>query len=461
MTIEKLKELLALAPDEAIKGLKVSSETIPLWSDLEKEYNPLKHSIWDTTLYPPKINENGGDDFKRTALALQKLAVSRISQSMFATPTERIYAYDKASESQQKAVDLLELLYRTENYIDSENIERAKKLNASCQIVTIWGTYEKPSLYNGEPAKFKLMHKTYAEIDGYTIFAQKDDYGNLLVVTIMYKDAANVEYADVYANLETPQFIRYVKLDVWSIDPLVSKPLEVFPAVYSCIPEPVWGGAAGTNLVEQLEEMESSQGMYIKKNALPAFTIDYGELSNSTKGTAVESNSDSRRIIVVGKGGNMKDVTWDGADKAITGRYNRLRNAFFEQVQMPDISFANMINSNTSAENKELLFADAKAKAIDLGGEWAKMFYEELLVVKNFAKIIMPSYAADYDTISVRSVVKPYSIKSNKENAEYVAVGGAAMSLSTKVRTLGAVDDVEQEVEAISAEQSAASNQLL
>ena len=93
MTRIQLTELL-LSPDidEMIKKLSVSSFAVPEWTVLVKEYEPSLHKIWDTTLYPVKQNENGGDDFKRTAFGLQKLAVNRISQALFSTPVERVYS---------------------------------------------------------------------------------------------------------------------------------------------------------------------------------------------------------------------------------------------------------------------------------------------------------------------------------------------------------------------------------
>jgi len=460
MTKEKLQEILQNPViDEVIEALKVSSFNVPKWADLKKEYDPLEHTIWDENIYPPKLDTNNQqDDFKRTALALQKLAVSRIAQAMFSTPTERIYNYDKDSEVLKKAVDILEQVYRVNNYIDSTNIERGKQVNAACEAVTVWKVYDKQNLVEGEQVDLKLTHTVYSAINGYEIYANQDDNQELLVVSIGYKDADDVEFLDVYINLDTPEFRRYVKLDEWEIAEGFPVKLEVFPVVHIWIPEPVWGGEAGTNLVEQLEEMESYQGLYIKRNALPTFTIDYGDIPGGTVSGDEESSNDSRRIIKLGKGGSMSDVTWEGADAAITSRYNRIRNAFFEQVQMPDISFANMINSNTSAENKELLFSDAKAKARDLGGEWEKMFFQELEIVKKFIGIIF-GREADLEQITIRSQIRPYSIKSKKETAEYVALAGQSMSLNTKVSTLGEVDDINQEVETIEQEQSAQANQ--
>jgi len=466
MTVEKLLEVLAMTPAETVKELQTSSYSkLPKWTDLVKQYDPMQHNIWNTTMYPPRKNDAQQDDFKRTSFALQKLAVKRIAQSMFSTPVNRSYEYDKNKTNEAEAVALLEKLYRTMNYIDSENIERCKKLNASCQIATIWRVQETPTIIGTETSKFKLSCKTYSEMDGYKLYAINDTFGDLLVLSIGFSDTDNAEHMYTYINIpEKAEYRHYVKTGEWVLDmekPNGSKPLEIFPVVYINIAEPVWGGDAGTVLVEQLEEMESYQGLYIKRNALPTFTLDYGEITKGTKSTAEESSSDARRVVVVGKGGSMQDVTWEGAGKSVSERFDRIRNAYFEQIQVPDTSFANMIKSNTSAENKELIFADAKANAEDLGGEWEKLFYNEMMIVKKFAGVMFSKYAKVFETISVRSIISPYSINTKKERAEYVAVAGDAMSLETKIKVLDEVDDIQAEVDLIQGQDSAAANQLM
>jgi len=462
MTIEKLQEILAKNPEQALADLQVSSFTLPKWSDLEKEYDPMQHSIQSTIDYPAKLNENNMDDFKRTSFGLQKLAVARIAQAMFAAPVTRNYTFDTSNQQQIDAVQLLESLFEIENYIDSENIERGKQLNASCQIVTIWSAVpsEIPIMVNNLPTKFKLIHKTYSEMEGYKIYAQTDSNGEILVISIFYTDSASKEHVDVYANTNPPQYLKYDKLEQWTLDSLLSnRALACFPALHLTSKEPVWGGTAGTNIVEQIEELISFQGLYIKKNAAPTFVLDYGDTAGASRAVTEEKSNDSRKIITVGKGGTMADVTWPGAGTAVKDQYQILRNAFFEQVQMPDISFANLINSNTSAENKELLFSDVKAKALDLGGEWSRFFYKEFLIVKAFAKVMFPSLASALDLISMRAKINPYSIKSKKETAEYVSLAGDAMSLHTKVTLLGEADNVDQEVETIEAGNSMNANQ--
>jgi hypothetical protein len=463
MTREELQAILLMNPEDLIKALQISTYSIPEWATLEKQYNPKKHSINDRAKYPPKLNENNQDDFKRTALALQKLAVNRVAQSMFSIPVERKFNSPDMTDAHREAIEAFEELYRTENSIDSENIERAKTLNKSCQMATVWSAYESETKIKGQTSRLKLVHNTYAEPDGYVLFPIADQYGELLVLSISYTDSAKVEHFDIYINgsPDKSAYYAFEKLENWTLNAEISNTdIPVFPVVYTWLPEPVWGGDDGTNLVEQLEEMESYQGLYIKRNALPTFTLDYGDTTGrKKKDSATESSSDARRIIKVGKGGAMTDVTWDGAAEATENRYQRIRNAYFEQIQVPDTSFANMVKSNTSAENKELIFADAKAKAKDLGGRWEKMFLQEVKVVIAFMSIMYPKWAKQLEEMSVRSVIRPYTIRTKKENAEYINLGSEAMSLETKVELLDEADDVQTEVGLIKQEQSSNANQ--
>jgi len=472
MTQEQL-DLILSEPDieKKIKLLSVSSFNIPKWSDLQKQYDPDKHAIkTDLVRYPIITNpETGSDDMKRITRALQKLAVNRMAQVMFSTPVTRSYNYDRDSESQQTAVDVIEQIYRTDNYIDAENIERAKKNNASCQVATVWRVYEEPNKIKDQETKYRLAHTSYSEMDGYKIYANIDNNRNLIVVSFSYKDSSDIEYFDVYVGGAEPQFISYTKKDKWELTNLGSgedkknpRKLEFFPVSYTYLNEPVWGGDSGTTQVETIEETVSYRAMYIKKNSIPLATMDMGDTTGMTASNETESQTNQRRVVKVGKGGKIEYVVWDVNNGTSENQINDMVKAFFEDNQIPDISFSNAVKSNMSADNRELVFADSKGKAIDLGGEWEKLFNDEInKIVIPFAKIMFPKLAKEFDSISARSKIRPYTIKSDKENAEFVSVAGSAMSLETKVRTLGKTDDVQGEIDMINEENAALANLVL
>lgn len=461
MTVQELAEILSKNPEELIKDLQVPNSNVPKWSELEPQYDPKQHKIFSTTLYPPKLDENGNPDFKRTSFALQKLAVSKLAQGTFATPVERVFSFDRQSESQKSAISLFEEIYRTENNIDAENIERSKMKYASCQVATVWRVYEEQNIIKGLPSKFKLTHKSYSEIQGYKIYPVVDGNDNLIVISFEYKDSNNVEHFEVYTNGLAKEYRKYTKgEDGFVLNTEVSKALEIFPVIYGWMPEPVWGGETGTQKVEQIEEEFSFWGLYNKKNGAPIFHQDLGDVKGLEKLITSEKSDDSRRIIKGGKGSKFTPVVWDGAGKSRSERIEGLKDAFFEENQIANNSFQRMVSSNTSAENKELIYADPKAKVTDLGGEWQIFLYKEFKIVVEFLKIMYPSIKTDLELITARTVIKPYSVKSRKENGDYVATSGGSMSLATQVKILDEVEDVDQEVAEIEAERSSDNNQF-
>lgn len=466
MTQEQLDLILSLPIEDQIKALSVSSFDIPEWTDLEKQYNPDKHAILtDLNKYPIIPNPStGADDMPRITRRLQALAVNRVSQAQFVTPVERAYSYDRESDSQKKAVDIIEELYRTQNDIDAENLERAKQLNASCQVATVWRVYEEENRIDEEQTKFKLSHTSYSEMDGYKIYPNIDNNKNLIVISFSYKDSSDVEFFDIYVGGAEKKFISYTKKDKWVLTELSKNPLplDFFPVVYAHLKQPVWGGDTGTRQVEIIEETWSYRAFYIKKNSSPVFVMDAGKTEGKSVSETEETDQDKKRVLKVGEGGSIKAVVWDNNNEITKDQIKDMETAFFDDNQIANIAMSVLLSSNTSADNKDLVLTDSKAKAVDLGGEWVRLFNNELNnIIIPFAKVMFPSLSNDFDAISVRSTIKPYSIKTDKENAETIATAGNAMSLETKVRTLGKVTEIDTEVEAIENENAANINQGL
>lgn len=455
--IEEIREKLSGAPEDTIKYFQESSISVPLWTDLEKQYDANKHEIMTNLVkYPIKFGDNGEDTYPRTTFALQELAVNRLSQIMFSNPVEYKFSYDEENEQEKTAVELIERLYKVDNFIDSENMERAKKVNASCHAITVWRGQEiEQKEIKGQQTKYRLRHKTYSPIDGYEISVKLNENDDLLAACISYKDTEGKEQVHIYTS---DRYVSFIKEDEWrKVD---DKTLLFMPCVYTYIKTPVWGGNAGTRLVEQLEELESDEGMYIKKNNVPTFSVDWGEIEGG-QNTNQEKSTDSRRIIELGKGGVISDITWTGASESSDKRFKRLRNAFFEQIQLPDLSFSTLIASNTSADNKEFLLSDSKQKAKDLGGEWEKLLYHEIEIVKEFLKVFFPNISQAFDNIVCRPVIKPFSVRTKKEIADYIAGAGDSMSMKTKVSLLNEVDEVYKEIERIEEEQARGVNLML
>jgi hypothetical protein len=134
-----------LSATDQIKFIKASVNCYqPLWSELYKQFDPLQHSIYDTTKYPAQLNQYNVDDFKRVGLGMQKLAVNRISQNLFSQPVKRVYTYDSENQQLKDAVKIFETVSKNYLNIDSINIERAKSLFSACEVCSIIYVTDEP-----------------------------------------------------------------------------------------------------------------------------------------------------------------------------------------------------------------------------------------------------------------------------------------------------------------------------
>lgn len=461
MTAEELDIILTLPPADAVQLLRVTEYKGIPWKELEPQYEPMQHSIMtDLQRYPQVLNEKGVDIFPRTVYALQKIACKRVAQSMFANAAIRNYNYKQNDQSHANAVSAIEDLLTNHVSIDTINVERAKKLCATCQVATIWSTYEGDEYFVGEDStNIHIKATIYSEDEGYTLYPQYDPNGRLLIMSIAYNIGGN-EYLTAYTNTESPKMLHY-QMVAGRMEMAEGFPMEilVFPVVYITAKEPAWGGLAGTNLVEQLESMESHDGYYLQENAAPVFGIDYGELpDNATRAEDPKQEVMARKVFDLGKGGKIHAVTWEGMKDASSARFKRIREHFFEQNQIPDTSFANLLGSRTSADNKELVFTDARAAAKDVSGEWVVAFAAEFKILKTFASVMFPKLSEPLKRISCRTEIRPYAVNTDLDNAEMIMRAGDAMSLNTKIRILNKVTDVAQEAAAILEEQKSAAN---
>lgn len=436
-----------LSPDDQIKFIKGSVNCYqPNWGDLNKQFDPLQHSIYNLSKYPAQLNSNNIDDFKRVGIGMQKLAVNRLAQNLFSQPIKRVYTYNTDNQQLKDSERIFEMVLKNYLNIDSVNIERAKSIFSACESCSIIYATDEQMVIGDYISQKKLNIKLYSPDKGYTLYPIIDDFGNCEAIGISMIDFKGIENFYYYSS---SSIVFYQKQNgVFVITK--QQPVSFISFTYINRTEPAWGGLAGTQLVEQLEEINAFQGYYIARNSVPTFMIDKGELSpGSRKSESEEEEMDDKRYLYLGKGANVQDVTWQGAGEAIKQKTEFLTSQFWDLIQISDMSFSKLLGSNTSADNKEIVLSDSKARANDEAGEFNKLFSIENNIIKNFLKVLFPSLSQSFDSLIVRTVITPFSIKTKKEIAEYMEKTGDSMSLETRIRLLDEVDDVEAEVQLI------------
>jgi len=446
-----------LSPSEQVTLIKKSVNCYqPNWGELYKQFDPVQHSIYDVSKYPAQLNQYNVDDFKRVGLGMQKLAVNRLSQNLFSQPVKRVYTYNTDNQQLKDCEKIFETVSKNYLNIDSINIERAKSLFSACESCSIIYATDEQMVIGNYISQKKLNIKLYSQDKGYTLFPILDEYGNCEAIGISMIDFKGVENFYYY----TSSNITFYQKQGGEFVITKQQPVSFISFTYINRQDPAWGGLAGTQLVEQLEEINAYQGYYIARNSVPTFMIDKGEIApGARKSDSEEDDGDDKRYLYLGKGANVQDVTWQGAGEAIKQKTDFIVSQFWDLIQISDMSFSKLLGSNTSADNKLIVMQDSFARANDEAGEFNKLFSIENNIIKNFLKVIFPTLAQSFDTMIVRTVITPFSIKTKKEIAEYIDLAGSSMSLATRIRLLDEVDDVDQEEKDINGNNEMIANQ--
>lgn len=475
-----IQELIKRAKEnkEDITGeLRQKSITVPSWYDLEKQYNPAKHPVMnkdiypDITLYEEKTSETETDEFgnplvkryvtgtekvSRVTYDLQSLAVKRTTELCFGVPVKRIYK--PQNDKQEEISKYLEAIF-ARNRIDSVNIDRGRKLFASCEVMTLWYGVKEDNNYYGFKSKLKLRCATFSPMQGDELYPLFDDTGDLVALSVAYRRKVEntwVSYFDTYTS------DTHIRWSTKSEDGETGSSMEQdlvedisigkIPAIYIYRPLPIWENTS--DLVYEMEWAVSRNGNYLRQNSRPILMAAVSEELQFGKEPATDKAF--RDIVHYPQGSDLKYVTWPGATDNLKFYINELRQMFFTQLQLPDWSYENMKTSPMSGEARKQLFIDCHLKVRDESGRLLEAFDREVNVVKAFLKIMLgEGYAADIDALRVENVITPYVISDAKEEIELLLLKNGSkplMSQKESIRALGESEDVDKTMEEIQSE---------
>ena len=429
---------------------------MPAWESLRKEYDPKLHPVMTDKGYRDKFNKKTGqvERVTRFILGLQKLAVKRMTELMFAIPVRRIYS--PQDDAEKKVAEIMEAIFK-KNRINSINNERGRYLFASCECVTLWYSQEKDTIYAGEKSKLRLRCKNYSPMNGDNLYPLFDEYDDLIALSVEYTRTENnksVTYFDTYTDYE---HIRWRTEGSKTVEELrESIELEKITGLYIARPEPIWEDESQN--VYEAEWTLSRNGNYIRKNARPAWVVFSDE--KIAHGKSSGNDNAGRDVIQYGKNDKAGYVTWQQAIDSIKYQVEEIKREFFMNLQLPDMSMENMKATPMSGEARKMMFIDAQLKVADESGIWLEFFDREINVVRAFLKKMYPQYAAAIDSLAVEVEITPYQIRDEAErinNLSNACGGKPIMSQKTAVARLGYVDDVDEELKQIAKEGSVVS----
>lgn len=440
-------------PGAIISDLKKKNFHVPSWSDLKKEYEPKLHPVMTDKTYKDKVNKKTGaiEKVTRITWALQKLAVKRMTELMFAIPVKRIYK--PANEQEKKVSEIMEAIF-DKNRINSVNIERGRYLFASCEAVTLWYSQEQEAIYAGEKSALKLRCKSYSPMNGDNIYPLFDEYDDMIALSIEYSRVENdktISYFDTYTASEHIRW--YNDGGKWEEELREVVELEKITGIYINRPEPIWEDQSEN--INECEWTMSRNGNYIRKNARPNWVVYSDE--KIQHGKEATNDNQGRNVLQYGRNDKAGYVTWPQAIESVKFHVEENRKNFFMSLQLPDMSMENMKATPMSGEARKMMFIDAQLKVIDESGAWLEFFDREVNVVRAFMKKMYPSLAGAVESLSVEIVITPYKISEDSErisNLSNATGGKQIMSQRTAISRLGYVDDVDAELQAIADEAS-------
>lgn len=388
--------------DEIISDLKTKSVEIPNWDNLELAYEHTKHKIvGDYIGRKDKVRGDGITECAaRISIGLEKLLCNRISEFMFAIPVRRIYHNIEGNEKRQAIAKAIEMIYKYARVMP-ENKKRARSYFASCEFCTIWYAVKNPNTMYGFQSEYKLKCKTFSPMDGTKLYPLFDEYGDMIAMSIQYE--RKVQDTTVYF-FETYTANRHIKWEQkdskWENVTDDEVAILKIPAIYAYRPAPIYDGLS--NLREEIEYSLSRNSDVVAYNSAPMIVA-----SGLIEGT--EEKGETRRVFQVDSGGDVKYVSWSQSTSALEFHVNMMLKLFWQQAQMPDISFDTMSHlGGIGYDARQTLLTDAHLKVGDESGAWLEVFERECSVIKAFLKKLNVSWADEIDNVEVEHVITPY-----------------------------------------------------
>jgi hypothetical protein len=440
--MKTIEEILAGKPEDIVGELKEKAIKVPSWEDLRKEYDPKEHPVMTDSTYTDVVDEEGGvEKVTRITQDLQRLAAKRTSELCFGIPVKRVYK--AITEGEKSIAQYIEAILQR-NRIDSVNIERGNMLFAGCEVATLWFAIERPNNLYGFESKLKLRCRNYSPMLGDSIYPLFDEYNDMIALSFGYKrkvGGKEAEYLDVY----TDSFhIRYKKEDSWIEELREQTTIGKIPGVYVHRLTPAWEDTS--NIVYEIEWALSRNGNYLRKNSKPLFVVFADE--DIQVGYEGSEKKEFKAVFQYPKGSQASYVTWEQAIENLKFYTAELRQSFFTQLQLPDMSYENMKSTPMSGESRKAMFVDAQLKVKDESGRLLEMLDREVNVVKAFLKTMLPlNTHKDIDSLQVETIITPFNITDDKDTITNImtATGGkAVMSQREGVENLGWSDDVDK-----------------
>lgn len=448
-----IKEILQGADiSTKISKLKSRFSTVPDWGEIVQDYEPQLHKIVeDHKGRVDKIHSDGTvDKAARISIGLEKLLTRRMTDFTFAIPVKRIYTHDD-SKIQKDIATAIERIYQVA-HIDTENTKRGIAYYASCEIFTMWYTIARPNNLYGFDSAFKLKCRTFSPMDGCLLYPLMDETGDLIAMSFEYKRKVSDTEVTFFETFTADKHYKWQQSGkTWEqVDEPERISILKIPGSYLYRPQPCFAGLQA--LREDLEYTLSRNSDIIAYNAAPILKIAGNLIGEENKG-------ETRRIYRVNEGGDVSYVSWAQSVSALEFHTNALLRYFWQQAQMPDISFENLKSlGQIGYDARKMMFTDAHLKIGEETGPWLEFLTRECNVIKAFLKKMNVKWASEIDKVHVEHVITPFIIEDEAAKLDYHMKANGNKPVEShreSIMRLGKSKNVEQTLSEIQADMAA------
>jgi SPP1 family phage portal protein len=450
----KIEEILALTDiNEKFKQLKQRATTAPVVADIEKEYIPAQHKIFDTTERPDKLvkQEDGStrtEKVARIAVALQKIIVK--SSAMF-TFGRKVRLNAEALDNNTKLLFSAVKKIWKDTKLDFLNRKLGRCVFAYTEAAEIWYPVEGSEMNNryGFDTKFKMRCLIVSPALGDTLYPLFDEYGDLIAFSREFtrtESGVKIKCFETYTSL---QIIKWQEVDGNYVEVSNEKNVvEKIPVIYARQDEVEWVDVQ--HLIDRLEKLLSNFGDTNDYHASPKIFIVGGIKGFAKKGEA-------GGIIEGETGSEAKYLSWDQAPEAVKLEIDTLVKFIYSITQTADISFDSVKGlGNISGVALELLFMNPHLKVEDKKEIFGEYMQRRVNLLKAFVGVMnnsLKDVQLDIDT-----EITPYMIDDQASYIDMLSTangGKPVVSQKTAIRMANLVEDADAELIQIQAEEKA------
>lgn len=471
-----IKDIIALPTADIYKTLAVKSEPKVSVEDMQKQFDPKQHKVYDTAVRPKKevkkssgrkddkgepIYDTSYEEVNRVAASFQKVIVNRTTGFILGNGV-KLKSYD-IDENTKKLAAMVQKVW-DDNKLDYFNRKLVRMVLSECEAAELWylidATNFWASLWNklkiavgATPSyKFRLRTKLLSNSLGDKLYPHFDEYGDMDAFSREYSvigsDGKKVIRFDIYT---AEQIIKLVKTNSWVEESRQANPFKKIPIIYYSQEYPEWYDVQG--LIERYETLLSNFADTNDYFGSPMVKVTGKVLGFAAKG-------EQGKVLQLDKDASAEYLQWDSAPEAVKLEFETLEKLIYSLTQTPNISFENMKDmGDVSGVALKLKFMDAHLKAenkIELFGE---MFQRRINLIKStIGNIIDISLMEASNMLEIDPVFTPYMPKNVKEDVEVLSIatgGKPIMSQRTALENNPLVADVEQELARIEEEAAA------